>query len=138
MANLSNCPECGKVFVRMSKNLCPDCIDQEEKEFEEVRAYLKDNPGASVEEISGVTGADEKKILRWMREGRLEVSFTEGGSLTCKSCGASIISGNYCARCAREMSDKLRGVSKPVPADEKTDSKSKQQGMFIADRIRKD
>ena len=140
MGELKNCPVCGKVFVKIVKNLCPDCVEAEEKEFLTVREYIKENPGASVEEISVVTEIDEKKILRWLREGRIEYSSRQAGiKITCKSCGAPISVGNLCGECARELSDKLHSMSRQDKSFAKSndDEDPLSKRMFVANRLRK-
>ncbi len=141
MGDLRNCPVCGKVFVKINRNLCPDCIDKEEQEFEEVRKYLKDNPGASVMEIAEVTSVDENKILKWMREGRIDVTFTGGVGLNCKRCGVQITAGNLCAKCAKALANQFKTISttpaaKPEEPEKNKDPKAK--GMFVAERLRED
>ncbi|MHB9093455.1 MAG: hypothetical protein ACYC21_02185 [Eubacteriales bacterium] len=143
MGDLRNCPVCGKVFVKLNRNLCPECMDKEEFEYEEARKYLKDNPGASIEEISELTGIDEKKIMRWVREGRIDVNY-DGVSpgVTCKRCGASISLGNLCSNCIRLLSGQMKSAatsSKPAAgAEPDKDKDSKTKGMFVADRLRKE
>lgn len=140
MGELRNCPICGKIFIKVVRNICPDCLDQEEREYEEVRKYLKDAPGASVSEVSEVTGVSEDRVLKWMREGRLDVALTVGG-LTCRSCGAPITAGNLCVRCAHELAARIKSMSgtshtQTSQTDRAKDPKAR--GMFVADRIRED
>lgn len=142
MGELRNCPVCGKVFVKVVKNLCPACVEAEEQEFMEARDYIKNNPGASVEEITTVTKIDEKKILKWLREGRIDYSNRAGGLRpTCKSCGATINVGNLCAKCAKELSNRIHSITASgqgadKPAQEGKDDQSKR--MYVANRIRKE
>lgn len=140
MPDLRNCPTCGKVFVKINRNMCPDCIDKEEKEFELVRKYLKDNPGASIEEICEITGVDEKKILRWMRDGRIEVLFGGGAvGLSCKRCGAIISIGNLCGNCIKLLSGEMKSAGSSSPQAETTDTKSGDHGerrMNVANRLK--
>ncbi len=142
MGELRNCPVCGKVFVKMSKNLCPDCIEKEENEFKEVRTYLKDNPGASVGEIAQILSIDEDKILKWVREGRIEASYLgDGMKLTCKRCGQEITIGNLCSKCAQLFARELKSVSQSAPAKEEEAEKpreAKSAGMAVAEKLRKD
>ena len=142
MPDLRNCPVCGKVFVKINRNLCPDCIEKEEKEFEVVRKYLKDNPGASVEEISEITGVDEKKVLRWMREGRIDVEYSGGETgLSCKRCGAPISLGNLCSNCIRLLSGQMKSAASSIPSPAPSEEKGKdpkERRMFVADRLKKD
>ena len=139
MSDLRNCSQCGKVFVRINRNICPDCMDKEEHEYEEVRKYLKDNPGASVMEIAEVTGVHEDKILKWMREGRIDAIYRGDGVITCKRCGASITAGNLCAKCAQSLASQFKSAASAVaPREEKpeTDDGAKNKGMFVAERLR--
>lgn len=138
MGELRNCNICGKVFVRINRNICPDCLDKEEQEFEEVRRYLKENPGASVMEISEITGVHEDKILKWMREGRIDASYRADGRITCKRCGTSITAGNLCSKCAQSLATQFKSAAagtakadKPVEAEG-----AKSKGMFVAERLR--
>lgn len=58
--NLRNCPQCGKLFVYNIRNLCPECIKKDEKDFGCVRDYLYNHPRATIEEISEETGVSYK------------------------------------------------------------------------------
>ncbi len=138
MGELRNCPSCGKVFVKINRNLCPACIDKEEQDFEEVRKFLKEYPGASVPEISQVTGVDEDKILKWIREGRIDASYRVAAAVTCRRCGASISLGNLCSRCAQELASQIKSISRsrPVAQEPEEPKESKFSGMFVADRLR--
>lgn len=141
MGELKNCPVCGKIFVRVTRNLCPDCIEKEEEEFEVVREYIKNcNCEPTVEKISEAVGVEEKKILKWAREGRIE--FNWQGSLkgvTCKRCGVDITIGEYCPNCVKFMVSQLQSMPKGQSADKKPTDRtrdSKNEGMFVANRIR--
>lgn len=141
MGELKNCPVCGKVFVKVVRNLCPECVEAEEREFTEVRDYIKDRPGASVDEIVNVTGIEEKKILRWMREGRIEYSVKGQIGLTCHSCGAPITIGEICNKCSKELSGRLNSISKGMfgaPKTESTNQDAKSRRMYGAYGTRKD
>ena len=71
--NIKNCPKCGKLFSPVGGSLiCKDCIRAEEQEFEKVRDYLRENRGADINVVSEKTGVSTKKILRYLKEGRLQ------------------------------------------------------------------
>ena len=111
MGELRNCPQCGKVFMYMVRNLCPACIDLEEKQYEEVKDYLRKTPGAQLEQIVEDTGVDESKILRWMREGRLVVADTGGRPvLVCQRCGRQVARGNLCTKCTQFLTDEINAT----------------------------
>lgn len=60
-------------------------------------------------EISNETGIEEKLILHFLREGRLEM-MTADGSLVCEKCGTPIKSGRLCRKCSEALSHALNSV----------------------------
>ena len=72
--DLRNCPICGKLFVFMTRNMCPDCIKKEDEEFDLVREYINEHAEATIDEVSEATGIPPSKILKFLKEGRLMIS----------------------------------------------------------------
>lgn len=107
---LRNCPNCGRVFTFLGKDLCPICLQEEEEKFDRVRLYLKENPETSIEELAEHTGVPVKNILKHLREGRLLMS-PQKSQLTCEICGQPISTGRFCRRCTSQMASELRGVT---------------------------
>ncbi|MFZ5945241.1 MAG: MerR family transcriptional regulator [Bacillota bacterium] len=101
--DLKNCPECGKVFVYNNVNLCPACRKQDEAEFIKVKEYLQKNPKIGIFDLAEATEVDEEKIVRWVREGRIEGKNYSGISVSCDRCGKLIQSGRYCTQCSSEL-----------------------------------
>lgn len=99
-----NCPKCGRLFTYIKDPLCPECMKAEEETFQKVRAYLKEFPGNSIAQVSRDTGVSPRKINKYLRDGRLEV--TEGLSdfLTCMNCGKPITTGKFCRDCSSKLS----------------------------------
>lgn len=106
---LRNCPECGKVFTYIRTNLCPDCQRKDEQEFKAVRKYVLMNPGAHIDQISQETGVSAKKIVHYIREGRLSIKNQDCQiQITCELCGDLISSGRYCKECLEKLSSGLK------------------------------
>ena len=105
---MANCRRCRKLFARTSDPICDDCKKADELQFEEVKKYLRDNPGATLAQISDATGMPMKKLMAYLREGRLEVA---SGELVCRQCGVEISSGNFCNKCAAKMGQQLAGAA---------------------------
>ncbi|TYP50911.1 TIGR03826 family flagellar region protein [Thermosediminibacter litoriperuensis] len=121
---IRNCPVCGKVFVFVARNLCPECIAKEEEEFRKVKDYLYEFPGATMEEISEKTGVSPKKILEFLREGRLLLKKENVNILLrCQMCGSPILTGRICEKCAGEMKRRF-GLSK-TPLNQGEDMKGR-------------
>ncbi|MGI6485480.1 MAG: MerR family transcriptional regulator [Tepidanaerobacteraceae bacterium] len=112
---LRNCPICGKLFVYTYNNKCPDCAKKYEEDFKKVRAYLAENPNTSIEEIAEKTGVNEKRVLEFLREGRLILKRANRNLITCELCDKPIFSGKYCEECAAKVKAKFNTISdKPL------------------------
>jgi hypothetical protein len=60
-------------FTGLPIKICPRCQAAEDEKFETVRAYVRDNKGASVAETAEGTGVPAEQILRYLEDGKLEV-----------------------------------------------------------------
>jgi len=128
---LKNCPRCGSLFASTGKHLCPACLAEEDKEFETLRTFLKDNPRASLEEAAEVTGVKPERILRFLREGRI-VTAPEMTWLRCERCGKPIVAGRFCPECARQLRRELH-LEGPGDRSDRAD----QDRMHVADLIKR-
>ena len=118
----SNCPRCGKIFVRIREPICADCIKEEDQKFEGVRAYVKEFPNRSIREVSEECKVSVKSILRYIREGKLEASVGMHGEVTCSKCGVPITSGRMCKKCINEAVQQVAGM-KPESEAQKGDNR---------------
>jgi flagellar operon protein (TIGR03826 family) len=124
-----NCPVCGKIFLRKTRNLCPACLALEEKNFDVVRKFLYAHPGATIPEITSHTGVVEETILQFFKEGRLQ---SKGGVsvLHCKVCGMAINQGEYCQNCLNYLSKQFVQTQ---PAEGKVNLQKNPQKMYTKD-----
>lgn len=132
---LRNCSRCGKLFVYKGSSLCPECQKLDEEDFSKVKDYLYDNPGASLIEVSEATGVSSDKILRYLKEGKLELSSEQSGILKCERCGKPIRAGRFCDVCAAEISKGLKRGLEPPRLDNSNRVKGNEK-LHIEDRIR--
>jgi flagellar operon protein (TIGR03826 family) len=136
--NVRNCNECGKLFNFVRRNICPDCIELEEKLFLTIRDFLHKNPGSKIEEIVEKTGVSIEKITYFLREGRItSASLSDEMGLKCESCGAPISKGKICGACVMTLNKEVErfGIkdNKPKEIPQQNPNKNK---MFTADRSR--
>ena len=139
---IRNCRRCGKVFVYMGRDLCPQCRAEEEQEFEQVREYLRENPYAGIEELHRETGVEKEIILSLLREGRLEVIDSPlGGIGRCKICGEKIPQGRICPKCLQSFKvppRKAGELADPGWEKDKGEGKKGLGGrMYTANRLDK-
>ncbi|SHI38513.1 TIGR03826 family flagellar region protein [Lutispora thermophila] len=109
MPELRNCIRCGRVFAYTYSPICSKCLEQDEEDFRIVKDYLYDNPGSNVFEVSEATGVSVEKIMRFLREERLEIS-SENSNLVleCEYCGKPIRTGRYCEECKNKLANEMR------------------------------
>lgn len=107
--DIRNCRICGKIYAYDGFDICLSCRRKEDEEFKKVKAYIYDNPNASIQEVSEGTGVSVKKILRFLREGKLELKDENINLiLDCERCGAPIKTGRFCDKCKIELERELR------------------------------
>lgn len=106
-----NCPKCGRVFTRIKDTLCPDCLKKEEDTYNLVRDYIKANPNSTMTQITKDTGVSTRKINKYLRDGRLEVTSGISDFLKCMSCGVPITTGKFCRNCSSKLSKSFEGVA---------------------------
>lgn len=128
---LRNCPRCGSLFASTGKNLCPACLAEDEKEYDLLRAFLKDNPRASLEDTAEATGVKPERILKFLRDGRI-VAAQDAAWLECERCGKPIVAGRFCPECAKKLRQELH-LEGPGDRPDRGD----QDRMHVADLIKK-
>ncbi len=76
MAELANCEYCDKVFAKINRSICPDCMKEEEKKYERVVQFLRirKNRQATITEISEATEVEHEIILQFVKDKRLRRS----------------------------------------------------------------
>ena len=109
MPDFRQCRGCSRLFQYYGNPFCPNCQEDMDGYYREVREFIYNNPRASVQEVVEATEVDEKFIIQFLKEGRL--SFADAVSaLQCEYCGRNIATGRYCEKCTHEMSATLGNV----------------------------
>ena len=112
--SVSNCPGCGKMYVQNSFGMCESCKASEEEGFVAIKEYIEENNNCTLGELTDATGVSIKKILGYIREGRLLATPGMAGEVTCKSCQEPILIGNFCERCAHELNKDIKELYKDM------------------------
>lgn len=103
MDELKNCKICGKVYPSNEfANVCPNCTEHNENEFDIIREYLYTHPNASIYEVATNLDITINKIKHFLRDGRIEIVEKDNHFLACQTCGKSIHSGWYCDDCLKQ------------------------------------
>jgi len=110
MPEVKNCRRCKRIFMyAVGPQLCEECKKLEEEEFERVRKFVREYPGATMQEVSEATEVSMQMIYKFVKDGRLEVSEGSPIALQCENCGVRITSGRFCVNCSKKLaSDMMR------------------------------
>jgi flagellar operon protein (TIGR03826 family) len=108
--SLANCPRCGRLFSRQLRNICPQCQEGIEKEYEVCVAYLKENKNCTQHQLSEATGVTTRQITQFIREGRLSMEGMPNMSYPCESCGQPIREGQICESCRAKLQKDMRNA----------------------------
>lgn len=110
-----NCKECGKIFNFIEgAPMCPACVKKLNEKYEQVKEYVYDNPGATINQVAEDNEVSVQQIKRWIREEKLAFSEQSEIGIECEKCGAMIKTGRFCKNCKKRMEDTLGNVySKP-------------------------
>lgn len=111
-----NCRKCRKLFnySGYGPRVCPECAKKDEEKFKKVKDYLYENPGAILPIISQETGVESELIIRYLREGRIEIADGSSIEIPCERCGKPIKSGRFCESCTKNLSDELQSSITPI------------------------
>ncbi len=110
MAELANCEYCDKVFAKINRSICPDCMKEEEKKYERVVQFLRirKNRQATITEISEATEVEHEIILQFVKDKRLRRSQFPNLYTSCERCGEPVSSGVLCDKCKNDIKYDLK------------------------------
>lgn len=125
MSEVKNCHKCKKIFMyNTGPQICENCKKLEEEEFEKVRMFVRDFPGATVQEVSRETEVSSQLIYRFLKEGRLEVAESSPIALQCENCGNRIQSGRFCITCSKKLANDMISAGRSLKESVKGDSET--------------
>ena len=135
--NVRTCRKCGRLFNYITGyQICPVCKEALEAKFQEVKEYVREHKGVSINEVSEVCEVETNMIRQWLREERLELAEDSGIMLACEACGGLIRSGRYCDKCKNNLVNGFNSVlhgKKPVEPSISTRRSADARMRFLAD-----
>lgn len=131
--NIRNCTRCNKIYKYDGFKICHSCRQDDEADFQKVKEYLNENPGSNISNVVEGTGVDTKKVIEFLKEGRLEIE--PGGSiiLECENCGISITTGRFCKKCAEGLQREF-GEAADSSRSRKSREENKEAKFRVIDR----
>jgi len=123
----------------MGPQICEVCKKQEEEDFEKVRKFLREFPGATIQEVSAATDVSPQLIYKFLRDGRIEVAQDSPIALLCENCGVRITSGRFCVNCSRKLANEMIATGKTLrDALDKKKNTEEARGLRYLDEYRRD
>ena len=117
---IRNCRACGRMFsyIEGGSFLCPACQAELEDKFQVAKKYIRENVGASIQEVAEAADVSVKQIEKWIREERLE------------KCGRMIRSGRFCDSCKASMASNFSDLyEKPKKVEPPVKKEAKENKM---------
>lgn len=128
------CERCHQLFHKTIRNICPNCVKEEEEAYLQVYKYLKRNKKLSdIRTISKNTGVSTDLIIHFLQEGRIHVGEESTLTYPCRECGAPIHSGAYCYDCQSEhekMEESIRNLADNKNVEVIKEEKKKKRIAF--------
>lgn len=102
---MRHCQRCGRLFgySGFGHIYCGACKHADQRDFNMVKEYIIENPGATMLEVEEQTGVLMKFITIYLREGRLEIPQNSPIFIKCEICGKDIRYGRVCPDCADHL-----------------------------------
>lgn len=122
---LDNCTRCDALFVRTTKDICPKCNIEVEKEYDLCAKFLRkrENRGSTIHQVSDATGVSIKQITRFVKEGRISIEGNPNMGYPCENCGILIRQGNICDSCADSLK---REINQQIDVDKRLSEEAKR------------
>ncbi len=97
----TRCRRCSQIYEStvLGSVYCRNCHAIEEEKYQMVRELVKANPGIGIGRVAQETGLSTRKIIKYVKEERLEFVGASAAYLICEDCGCKIKTGRYCAKC---------------------------------------
>lgn len=131
---LTNCPDCGEIFVKNKfRDICEKCWKEEEKAYDIVSKYMRrrENRAATIIQVVEATGVSEEQILKFIKTNRLQLANFPNFGYPCDKCGTIIREGRLCTSCAGEIKADLKIYEKE---EQRKKEVSKRTATFFTHR----
>ncbi len=116
MSEVKSCPDCGRLYIKFSGRVCPDCRSVRQQQLNEAIGLVKTRPGMPLSEICRICNVPENVLLDFAEEGtfrRLDLSVL----YPCRFCSAPIDNGTVCSRCNEELARHIIDLRRKLEQD---------------------
>jgi predicted amidophosphoribosyltransferase len=118
---ISNCKRCDRIFSKVRRDICSECIAEEDKAFQSVRDFLRLHRDASM---------SVEFIISMIQDGRLILRDNPNFSYSCERCGKPTQTGRYCGHCTKELSSALSGAAAELRQKNASQQNGSNKGFY--------
>lgn len=105
--NVGHCPKCGKIFQVNVRNLCNNCMHEEDTTIRKLEVLLMRNRHMTNEQLGEVSGVPEDRLRALIRGGKLKLFDYPKLTDYCDRCQAPIRKGTICLACSTKIQDDI-------------------------------
>jgi flagellar operon protein (TIGR03826 family) len=134
--NVANCPRCGRIFVKGFNEVCPNCMKENELQYEKCLKYLRENKGCSINDLSEATEVTIRQITKFIKEGRISIINAPNMSYPCEVCGTLIRENPICDSCRSKLVKDVRNNSEDEIRKQELQKKDSKVSFNIQDRLK--
>jgi flagellar operon protein (TIGR03826 family) len=109
--NLTNCPRCGKLFSKSFRDVCNNCHQELEKDYERCVEHLRLHKGLNIQQLSDDTEISIKQITKWIRDDRISMLNAPNMSYPCEVCGILIRESHICDSCKNRLQRDMKNAN---------------------------
>lgn len=133
LGKLANCSRCDALFVQTARDICPNCHQEVEREYELCAKFLRkrENRGATIYQVSDATGVSVKQITKFIKEGRISVDGNSNLGYPCDRCGTLILRGNICETCMHSLK---HDITQDLAVEKRLDEEARAKEFAAAYR----
>lgn len=105
---IAYCARCNDLYVKIRFEVCDQCIDEEEADYQRIRDVLAENSGQSTETVALLAEVEVPTVLRMLAQG-LILNDKLAHDFKCGQCGKPAISGaqRLCRTCLNRLDKKF-------------------------------
>ncbi len=108
--HLISCRVCGVIMVRIARDICPKCFQEEEELFNNIKSFLRANSGASIDQVAARCNCTEDRVMEFIKSGRLERVGVKSIAHQCQLCNKIIYEGVMCPECNKTLKEQVKSL----------------------------
>jgi hypothetical protein len=104
---VAHCSVCGSIFQMNMRGLCSNCSAEEDTYIKSIEKMLIRNRRLNVDELVQATDIPRKKILSFIRKGKIRIFEYPNLVDECDVCRGPIRKGTMCNKCATRIQNEI-------------------------------